>query len=61
MFGSSFGLQRKTLLKFYILTLILSFYANKVAGGRKYRKNKGICNLLIISNKSFYGQKRGCN
>jgi hypothetical protein len=33
------------------------FYANKVADGRKYRKNERLCNLLIISNNTFIYKK----
>jgi hypothetical protein len=39
----------------------MSFYASKVAGGRKYCKYEGLCNSLIINNKTFEGQKWGCN
>jgi hypothetical protein len=28
-------------------------FENEVAGGRKYCKNEGLCNSLIINNKTF--------
>jgi hypothetical protein len=43
------------------LTRKRGFYASEAAGGRKYRKNEIVCNLLIISNNTFKGQKRVCN
>ena len=39
----------------------IRIFASEVAGGRKYCENEGLCNSLIISNKTFKGQKRVCN
>ena len=44
-----------------LFNVIICFYANEVTGGRKYCENEGVCNLLIISNKTFEGQKWVCN
>ncbi len=38
-----------------------AIFESKVADGRKYCKNEGLCNLLIIINKTFSGQKWVCN
>jgi hypothetical protein len=39
----------------------IRFYASEVAGGRKYCKNEGLCNSLIINNKTFLDKQWGCN
>ncbi len=43
------------------INIKIRFYASEVAVGHKYCKNEGLCNSLIINNKTFKGQKRGCN
>jgi hypothetical protein len=39
------------------INIKIRIFASDVAGGRKYCKNERLCNLLIISNKTFKGQK----
>jgi hypothetical protein len=39
------------------INIKIRIFASEVAVGRKYCKNERLCNLLIISNKTFKGQK----
>ena len=59
-FGTLLDFEEK-LLKRRFFNTYFAIFASKVAGGRKYCKNEGLCNSLIINNKSFEGQKWVCN
>jgi hypothetical protein len=52
-------------VKFSFLTRFFNtnfaIFASKVAVGRKYCKNEGLCKSLIINNKNFFDKLWGCN
>jgi hypothetical protein len=52
-FGTIIDAARKSDENADFLTRKRGFFASEVAGGRKYCKNEGVCNSLIINNKSF--------
>ena len=55
-----FDFERK-LRKRRFFNTYFAIFASEVALGRKYCKNEGFCNLLIINNNTFSGQKWVCN
>jgi hypothetical protein len=61
VFGMFIAYVTKRLQKADFLTRKRGFFANEVVLGPKNAQNEGLCKLLIINNKTIYGQKWVCN